>query len=256
MRIRSTVLTVAWMVVTGVSSPAWGDDLSEATQVFDEYCAAARTGDFERIMSLYTEDEQRIKREQNLPKEAQDGFLLKARSLAPDSYTVQHVSWKLKRDRSAVTLYLEGVAHVPDEWKAERPDWAMRESVALKKESGQWKIDAVVNWGRPGTAGAAPDLRYTPADLDPEKTVKVEGRVLRVDYQPAYTLVLLERRAAEEVAVFLPAREELVASEEVLQWFGEPLQQLAPWNLFEFECHPARTSDSKCFAVRGWWIGD
>lgn len=244
------------MVVTGASCPAWGDDLSEAAQVFDEYCAAARTGDFEKLMSLYTEDEQRIKREQNLAMDAQEGFLLKARSLAPDSYTIQHVSWKLKRDRSSVTLYLEGVAPTLDEWKAERPRSAVRESVALKKESGEWKIDAVVNWGRPGTVSAAPDLVYTPANLDPEKTVNVEGRVLRVEYQTSYTLVLLERRASEDVAVFLPPREELVASEDVLQWFGEPLQQLTPWNLFEFECHPDRTSDSKCFAVRGWWIGD
>lgn len=250
--LRSLVVSFVALIITAAAALA--DDISALTAVFDTYCAAAKAGDFEKVMSMYSVDEQSLKREQNAQKEARDYFLLQARVLVPDSYKVQHVNWD--KDRNGVTFHILGDFPAMKEPEVERPQSHLRESIALKKEKGTWKIDLILNWGDPAEVKRITDLAYDPKDVNKETTVTVGGRIVRVDYKTEYTLVLVEARGEEELVVFLPPKKVLIASEDVLQWIGEPLEQLVPWKMFEFESYPARSSESKYFGIRGRWIGN
>ncbi len=66
---------------------------------------------------------------------------------------------------------------------------------------------------------------------------------MKTGFHPEYTLVLL-RVMDEEDAVFLPAK-------EVFQRAGAPLEELEPWNLYEFSGHPHKSDKQKFFAVSG-----
>jgi len=218
---------------------ASAQDAAELGRVFDAYNVGAKAGDVDKMLSLRTAERQKEIREQIAKKEDRNYFLLLGRAQIPESYQLEHVSWT--KSRQSATLYLLGqFAAMPE---IERPRLRMEEMISFKKENGAWKIDSALPLGDPDKVKRPKDLTRDPKDANLNATGEIAGRIVKTEFKPGYTLVLL-RVMDEENAVFLPAK-------EVLEKAGVPLKELEQWNLHQFKGHPHKTDKLKFFATSG-----
>jgi hypothetical protein len=236
---RLGFLLIGLVLSLVVINVAGAQDASELGRIFDAYNAAAKAGDVDKMLSLRTAEQQKEIRGQITKKEDRDVFVLLARAQIPESYRTEHVSWA-KSGKSA-TLYLLGqFAAMP---KIQRPRMRMEESLSFKKEDGQWKFDLARPLGEPDKIKRPKDLTRDPKDANLNASGSIGGRIVKTEFKPDYTLVLL-RVMDEENAVFLPAK-------AVLEKAGVPLSELVPWQLYEFKGHPHKTDKLKFFATSG-----
>jgi hypothetical protein len=115
--------------------------------------------------------------------------------------------------------------------------------IHFKKEGEQWKLESLLFLSKPDKINRPSDLTYNPDDADLDKEGNIGGRIIKTEFNPGYTLVMI-RVMDEEDAVFLPAKEDLLKE-------GIQLKELVPWNVYEFSGHPHKTNKLKFFAVSG-----
>lgn len=236
---KSAFLVIGLLIVLAAINSARAQDAPELGKIFDAYNVAAKAGDVNQMLSWRTAAQQKEIRAQIGKKEELDYFLLIARAQIPESYQIQHVS--LGRSGQNATLYLLGqFAAMPE---IQRPRLRMEEIVSFKKENGKWKFDSALPLGDPDKIKRPKDLTYNPKDANMNATGEIAGRIVKTEYKPGYTLVLL-RVMDEENAVFLPAK-------EVLEKAGVPLKELEPWNLHQFKGYPHKSDKLKFFATSG-----
>ncbi|MGA2404136.1 MAG: hypothetical protein ABSG91_20920 [Syntrophobacteraceae bacterium] len=233
------IVLLAWLAVAGAAK---AQDAAELTRTFDEYNFAAKAGEIKKMLSLRTVEQQKEINSQIVKKQDRDYFMLIARAQTPESYEVQHVA-RGKSGQSA-TLYL--LAQFPAMREIDRPRTRMEEMISFKKENGKWKMDSALPLGDPDKVKHPKDLTYDPKSADMDVSGEIGGRIVKTEFYPGYTLVLL-RVLDEEHAVFLPAKERLQKS-------GMPLEELDPWNVHEFSGHPHKTDKQKFFATGGQLI--
>jgi hypothetical protein len=239
MLLRLGFLSIGLLLSLLVITAAGAQDQAALGRVFAAYNLAAKAGDVDKMLSLRTSQQQQDIRRQIGKKEDREAFIFLARAQIPESYQIEHVSWA-KNGKSA-TLYMLGQFPAMPEMK--RPRLRMEESLTFKKENGQWKFDVALPLGEPGKIKRPKDLTYNPQDAKSNTFGEVAGRIIKTEYKPGYTLVLL-RVLDEENAVFLPAKEVLIKA-------GVPLADLEPWKFQEFKGHPHKTDKLKFFATSG-----
>ncbi len=226
-----------WLSVV-IINVAGAQDAADLGRIFDAYNAAAKAGDVEKMLSLRTAESQKEIRAQIVKKEDRNLFLLLGRAQIPESYQIEHVSWA--KDGKGATLYVLGQFAAMAE--VQRPRTRLEESISFKKENG-WKIELTRPLGDPDKVKRPKDLTYDPKDAKLETHGEIAGRIVKTEFKPGYTLVIL-RVLDEENAVFLPAKDELLKE-------SMPLADLDPWKLFEFSGHPHKTDKLKFFATGG-----
>ena len=86
-------------------------------------------------------------------------------------------------------------------------------------------------------------MTYNPEEADLEKDGDIGGRIVRTEFNPGYTLIII-RVLDEENAVFLPVKDELVR-------MGMSIKDLVPWTVYDFTGHPHKTDKLKFFATGG-----
>ena len=237
-------LVIGLLMSLAVINMASAQDAAEFGRIFDAYNVAANAGDVSTMLSLRTTEIQKEISEQIKGKKDRAYFLFISRAQVPESYQIQHVS-RAKSGQS-VTLYLLGQFSAMPEMQ--RPRLRMEELIAFKKENGVWKIDKALPLGDPDKIQRPKDLTHDPQDANLNATGEIAGRIVKTEFKPGYTLVLL-RVMDEEHAVFLPAKEELEKADM-------PLKSLDPWNLYQFSGHPHKSDTLKFFATRGKSIED
>lgn len=236
---RLGFLLIGLLLSVVVINVAGAQDAVELGRIFDAYNVAAKAGDVDKMLSLRTVEQQKEIRGQITKKEDRGYFLLLARAQIPESYQTEHVSWA-KNGKSA-TLYLLG--QFPAMPEVKRPRLKMEELLSFKKENGQWKLDSALPLGDPDKVKRPKDLTRDPKDANMNVTGEIAGRIVKTEFKPDYTLVLL-RVLDEEHAVFLPAK-------AVLEKAGVPLTDLEPWQLHEFKGYPHKNDKLKFFATSG-----
>lgn len=232
-------LAIGLLLSLAVISTAGAQDAAELKRIYDAHNRAAKAGDVDKMLSLRTSRQQKEIRAQITEKQDRDLFILHARAQVPKSYRIEHVSWS--KDGMSAKVYLVGQFAAMPEIK--RPRLRMEESLSFKKENGSWKFDLALSLGEPDKVKRPKDLTYDPQDTDVNATGAIAGRIIKTEFKPNYTLVLL-RVMNEEHAVFLPPKEALIKS-------GVPLADLEPWKLREFKGRPHKTDKLKFFATSG-----
>lgn len=239
---RFSFSSIVLLACLAAASPVKAQDAAELTRTFDEYNFAAKAGEVEKMLSLRTIEQQKDIKNEIAKKKDRDYFLLLARAQTPELYEVQHVA--RGGDGQSATLYL--LAQFPAMREIDRPRTRMEEMISFKKENGKWKIHSALPLGDLDKVKHPKDLTYAPEDADMDVSGEIGGRILKTEFYPGYTLVLV-RVMDEEHAVFLPAK-------EVLQQAGVPLEELSPWNIYEFSGHPHKRDKQKFFATSGKMI--
>jgi len=236
---KIVVWTTILLLCTVMTNAARAQEHAEFTRLLESFYAASKGGDVDKILSFYTTDRQKELRSEIKKKEERKFFLLVARAQIPASYQVEHVA--MPKDGQKATLYLLGeFPAMPD---IHRQKMRGEQMFSFKKEQGQWKIDRILELGDPDVVKRPSDLTYNYEDAKSEAYGQVAGRIVKVEFKEDHTLVLL-RVLDEEIAVFLAKREVLIKA-------GAPLDEFAPWKMYEFTGHPHKSDKLKFFATGG-----
>ena len=236
---RFSLFSIVLLACLAVAGAVLAQDAAELRRTFDEYNSAAKAGEVKKMLSLRTIEQQKDINKEIVKKQDRDYFLLLARAQIPESYEVEHVTWS-GNGQSAI-LYLLG--QFPAMREIDRPRTRMEEMISFKKEDGKWKIHTALPLGDPDKVKHPKDLTYAPEDADMNVSGNIGGRIVKTEFYPGYTLVLV-RVMDEENAVFLPPK-------EVLQKAGVPMEDLEPWKIQEFSGHPHKSDKQKFFATGG-----
>jgi hypothetical protein len=237
---RLLLLAAGLLVCMTAGYPAAAQDLTaELTQIFDAYNAASKAGEVDKMISLRTADMRQEIRRDIRKKEDRELFILLGRAQTPESYEAQHVA--VARDGKSATLYmLAQYAAMPE---VERPRSRMEAAITFNKENGKWKMKSLLPLGDPDKVTRPKNLNYNPKAADLDREGSIGGRIAKIEFKAGYTLVMV-RVLDEENAVFLPDKEKLQES-------GISVEELVPWNVFEFSGHPHKNDKLKFFATSG-----
>ena len=208
MRRALVVLVVGSILLTG--SPSMAQSPADLTQVFDQYLAAVKAGDFRRVLAVYrTPVREQVLADYASPQ-AQAEFLEALKEMAPDAYEAPTVA---PSSGQAVLLRVMGKKHVPPEIQKQQnlpPVVQMAMVIEFAQEGGQWKM------GPPAFAAAPPAEAKEPrrprdlvmgtrADYRDGASTELGGPVIRAERQASGTVYVI-RVLDEEVAAFVPAR--------------------------------------------------
>lgn len=232
-------LVIGLFVSVLVVDTAIAQDIAELNRTYDAFNAAAKAGDVDKILSMYTAKQRKEILRGISKKEGRGFFIMMKRAEVPESYEVQHTAWD--RNGKSGTLYL--VAQLPAMPEIERQRMRMEIMVNFIKEKGKWKIDLITPLVDLDNIKRPKDLTFNPDDADTEKFSYINGRIVKTEFKEGYTLVIL-RVMDEEHAVFLPAKEVLLKA-------GVLPDDLNPWNMHEFGGHPHKSDNLKFFAKEG-----
>jgi hypothetical protein len=217
-----------------------GQNLSaDLKNVFDKYNTAMKERDFNKILIYCSSDLQKEILSQVKTKTGQDDLMLNGQMQIPESYEILHIA--TEQDSSKATVFTIMQFSAMKEIERERS--RIECEIHYKKEKDQWKLESVWFLTDPDKINRPKDYTYNPGDMDLEKDGNIGGRIVRTDFMPDYTMVIL-RVLDEENAVFLPPKEDLIK-------YGISVKDLSPWNIYEFTGHPHKTDKLKFFGISG-----
>ena len=228
------IISVLWIPF----SPAQSQE-SALREIYDSYNKAIREGSFDKLTSFYTSAVQKEITGQAKTKAEKEGFLNLCRFQVPESYEILHMD--SDKDTQSITLHTIMQFNEMKEIKRDRS--RIECDIKFKNENSQWKLESLLFLSDPDKIVHPADLTYNPDDADLDKEGDIGGRIVKTEFNPNYTLVII-RVLDEENAVFLKSKEALLKD-------GVSLKELEPWNIYEFTGHPHKTDKLKFFATGG-----
>ena len=217
---------------------------TELKNVFDGYNAAMKQGDYNKMLSFCSSELQKEILDQVKTKKDQDDLMLNGQMQIPESYEIQHIT--SEKDSSKTTVYT--IMQFSAMKEIGRENSRIESEIHYKKEKDQWKLESVWFLNDPNKIKHPKDYTYNMGDAELEKDGNIGGRIVRTDFMSDYTMVIL-RVLDEEDIVFLPPKEDLIN-------YGIFINDLQPWNIYEFTGHPHKTDKLKFFAVSGKPVGN
>jgi hypothetical protein len=176
-------------------------------------------------------------------KSAKDrqNFQTMIRMTQPDSLEVRHASIDTSGDHAVLlvlaTKTIPPGRQVPD---APPPGSTQHTELTLNfvRQGSAWLFGEQMIGGDPTQVKPCNDERFEPAGAyDDSKSVNLGGPIVRVDFQPDHTLVVV-RAMDEEDCAFLPAK-------DVLLQHGLDPAKLVPYAIVEIDGIPHRTDAQK-----------
>jgi len=207
--------------------------------IYDSFNKAVQEGVFEKIISFYTTDVQKEITSQVKSKKERKQFLAMGKLQIPESYEILHMEAGKDSDSYVLNTIMQFSAS--KEIKRERSRAECE--IHYKKENNKWKLESIWFLSDPDKIVRPHDFTYNPDDADIDKEGDIGGRIVRTEFNPGYTLVII-RVLDEENAVFFKSKEDLLKE-------GISLKELEPWKVYEFSGHPHKTDKLKFFATSG-----
>ncbi len=168
-------------------------------------------------------------------------FMAMSQAMVPDTIEVRHASINATGDHAHLLLLIVKTfppgKPVPG---APPPGSTQRGEVTLNfvKQAAGWAFDDQIFGGDPAAIVPCKNDKSEPASAyDQNKTVSMGGPIVRVDFQPDYTMVVV-RVVDEENCAFLPARNELLKH-------GLDPATLVPYAIVEIEGSPHQSDKQK-----------
>ncbi len=216
--------------------------------VYDGYNNALLAGklpDAIKLRSAHT----RAEAQKEMPNAAaRQRFLAMAKTMVPDTLQVAHASINAAGDKASIITVAakttSRTAKIPPGGPAPGSTLHSELTLSFVKESDGWKLDDQMFGPDPASITACKNNEYEPETAyDTDKTVSMGGPIVRVDFQPDHTMVVI-RVVDEENCVFLRANKE-----ELLKHGLSP-DKLVPYVIVEIEGSPHRTDKQKVLADR------
>jgi len=199
MRLLAGIFAVSLLMA---QSPA------DLTRVFDQYLAALKANDFQKVTAVYQSSfKQQVLTEYGAA-DKQGIFLSAIAEMAPDSYEAATVS---RSEGQKLLLHITAKKNVPPEIQKQQnlpPVMAMPMVIEFEKEGGQWKMGPPAFGQTPptGEPRRPKDLKMgARTDYNEGASIELGGPILRTEKQAGGTVYVI-RAVDDEVAAFVPAR--------------------------------------------------
>lgn len=177
---------------------------------------------------------------------ARQQFLAMAQTMVPDTVLAEHATINAAGDKASIITIASKT--IPKNAKlppgAPPPGTVMHSEVTLTyvKESDGWKLDDQMFGPDPGEVKKCSDEKYDgEAAYDTKQTTSMGGPIVRVDFAPDHTLIVI-RVVDEENCVFLRD------NKDGLMKHGLDPAELVPYAIVEIEGSPHKTDKQKVLA--------
>lgn len=236
--LAAMLLCVAMAASAAPLEPALQQEL---LRPYDRYNKDITAGKLSDALALRTAEVQmRAKKEMKWAKQQRD-MLEMAKAMMPDSLQVQHATINRAGDKAQIiTIAAKTMPKGRQIPGGPAPGSIVHSGLTLEfaKQGETWKFDNQTFGPGPGQITACKDYSNEPeAAYDVDKNVSMGGPIIRVDFRPDHTLIVV-RVVDEENCVFLPNREELTKH-------GLKTELLVPYAIVEIEGSPHRTDRQK-----------
>jgi hypothetical protein len=208
-------------------------------EIFESYNKARQEGIFEKIISFYTSEVQNEITSQVKSEEERKEFLSSGKVLIPESYEILH----MEAGKDSQSYILHTILQFSEMKEIKRERSRIECDIHYKKENNQWKLESLWYLTDPDKIVRPHDFTFNSDQADLDKEGSIGGRIVRTEFNPGYTIVII-RVLDEENAVFFKSKEELLRE-------GISLKELEPWKVYEFSGHPHKTDKLKFFATSG-----
>lgn len=238
---------VAALLLVGAGSAAIAKPMDDAMQqqllvIYDGYnkaLLAGKVGDAIKLRSAQT----RASAKKEMPTAAaQQRFLAMAKTMVPDTVKPVHATINASADKASIITVASKTfpknVKIPG---APPPGSLMHSELTLTfvKESDGWKLDDQIFGPDPTSITKCKDDKYEPETaFDNNKTVSMGGPIVRVDFQPDHTLIVI-RVVDEENCAFLSENKEGMLKH------GLSPDKLVPYAIVEIEGNPHKTDKQK-----------
>jgi hypothetical protein len=189
------------------ASLLFAQSTGDLTKVLDQYLAAVKAKDFQKIISLYHAAAKKAVLTDFETPEEQKNFLAQIAEMAPDAYAAPEVSTGGDR----VILRIMAKKNIPPaiQKKAKLPPTMEKPMVVdFMQEGGQWKMGPPsFHTPVPAQATVGPkDLNMgVRTDYKEGANTQLGGPILRLEKQAAGTVYVV-RMLDEEIAAFVPEK--------------------------------------------------
>lgn len=213
---------------------------TELLQLYDRHNQAITAGKVDEAVALRSSDAKKAIRPYL-------GTAAKRRELAamlteaiPDTIDVKHGS--LAKDGKSAAILIVATKKAPAKVPkgGPPPGSVMTEEMTLNfvSEGGQWTLGETVFGMDPTKIVPCKNPAFEPIDAyDDDKNVELGGPIVRVDFQPDYTLLVL-RVVDEENCAYMPNR-------EAIEKAGLKVDMLVPYAIAEISGLPHKTDPQK-----------
>jgi hypothetical protein len=236
---RKSVWTFSFVLFVYIGF-AYAQDLQETlVSTYSHYLDAARSGNFDALLAAKSNE---VKKEiqQHLKTKKDRGLFLEWEKFqVPDSFFVQHVD----SDSSKNEAYLYILSNFSASEKFGREKGRREMQLTFRKEHNEWKLHLSLALADPDKVSHPADLMMDTTQIDEDQEAEIGGRIIKTEYFPAYTVVIL-RVVDEDIAAFLPSKAELLKE-------NFNFHELDEWNIYVFTGHPHKTDKAKFFATGG-----
>ena len=210
--------------------------------VYDSYNKAMTAGKLPEAMAFRSAEVRKKVQQETKTASGKSELLAMGKMMVPDALEVVHATINAAGDKaSIITVAAKTMPKNVKNPGGAAPGSTVHSGLTLTfvKEGGGWKLDDQIFDADPSKIVACKDDKYEPeAAYDTDKTVSMGGPIVRVDFQPDHTMVVI-RVVDEENCVFLRANKE-----ELLKHGLSP-DKLVPYAIVEIEGSPHRTDKQK-----------
>jgi hypothetical protein len=211
--------------------------------VYDGYNKALLAGKLADAIKLRSAQTRASAQKEMPTAAARQRFLEMARTMVPDTLQVAHASINAAGDKaSIITVAAKTIpknVKIPPGGPAPGSTLRSELSLSFVKESDGWKLDDQTFGPDPASITACKNDKYEPETAyDSDRTVSMGGPIVRVDFQPDHTLVVIRVMDEENCALLRDNKEGLLKH-------GLAADKLVPYAIVEIEGSPHRTDKQK-----------
>lgn len=241
---RWFVVLAGWLLAA--APPSLARPLDPALQqqllaLYDSYNKAIAAGKLSDALALRSAAARaQAQKEMKTAKDRQE-FLAMAKLMIPDTVEVRHATISAAGDKAQVLTVVSKTfppgKPIPN---APPPGSTAHSELTLSfaRQGNAWTLDDLLYGPDPASIVACKDDRNEPmAAYDPDKDVSIGGPIVRVVFQPDYTLIVV-RVMDEENCAFLPNRAEIASH-------GIDPARLVPYAIVDMTASPHRTNQQK-----------
>ena len=214
---------------------------SSCSALYDGYNKAIAAGKLTEALAIrVAETRASAQKEMKTAKDRQE-FLAMAKATIPDTTggPPRHDQRSRRQGRAADRGVQDLSARQAGARRAAPGTTAHSElKLGFARQGNAWKLDDLLYGPDPAKIVACKDDRNEPMSAyDPDKDVSIGGPIVRVDFHPDYTLIVV-RVVDEENCAFLPGREEIARH-------GIDPAKLVPYAIVDMRASPHRSNRQK-----------
>jgi hypothetical protein len=230
-----------------VARPAFAAPLDAALQqqllaLFDSYNKAIAAGKLPDAVALRSAEVRKQMETEMKTAKGKSEFLAMAKMMTPDSLEVQHATINGAGDKAhIITVASKTIPKGQKIAGAPPPGSVVHSGLTLDfvKQGGAWKFDNQIFGHDPSKTVACKSYTNEPESAyNANSTTTMGGPIVRVDFQPTYTLIVI-RVVDEENCAFLRG-----GKDELMKHGLDPAK-LVPYAIVEIEGSPHKTDKQK-----------